>query len=98
MSAPNTLKHPSDLGVDDWFLFTCSMDCTDAAAALKAALIQGLAGRSRKAAKAVIDSVRAEWWQFGAQDTEPREFVNQYLEAKFPLYSGADYVIGAPKH
>ena len=77
--------HPSGrfkirLTADDWQLFTASMDCTQAAAALNLAAQKALNTGSPNRAWAIFREAQDEWMEYGAADTEPRNVFQDLME------------------
>lgn len=60
------------LTANDWQLFTASMNCTRAAAALNRAASKALSTGDVKEAWAIFQEAQNEWAAYGAADTEPR--------------------------
>jgi hypothetical protein len=74
-------------------LFASSMDCTQAAQELSSALEQALKCQTETEAWSVIAPVMEKWWEFGAEDSEPRNVVRAYMNATYPDELGQCYVV-----
>ena len=85
---------PSNYSAEQWELYTCSMNCNEAAKALNIALdtalkihipkLAGIATRQQIAVSIMDDvgEVMSEYSRYGAYDTEPRAFLRSILYKK----------------
>lgn len=70
-----------DLTADDWQLYTVSMNCNAAAAALNKAIIESVGeGLSRDETDYAVEKVMDKYSSFGAYDSEPRGVLRDTLD------------------
>jgi hypothetical protein len=79
-----TTKVKVRLTAEDWELFTTSMNCNTAAAALNLAASKALTQGDRNAAWTIFDEAADAYAQYGASDTEPRNVFADLLDRYLP--------------
>ena len=79
-------RHTAKLSLDgeDWSLFTASMDCAKVAAALNEAFEKGVADTNGRAGtRRAVVAVMTSFADYGANDTEPRDMLEELLDRVF---------------
>lgn len=72
-----------DLTAREWELFTATLNCEAAAAALNAAATEALACGNHADAADIWETTATNWQDYGALDSEPRRVIASLLTARY---------------